>query len=203
MADENTPETAPEGQQTPPATPAQPVTTPPTVVNNTGGFSQAQVDSFVAAERRRLQDSDDAKAGKAAVSELAKLKAAQMSETERLTAEKQAAEKLAEERAVKYRDALIRSKFMSEAVTKGVPADRIDAAFRLADMSGVSVDEATDNVTGIEAAVKSLPEFVLVTSNGKPPMPNINGGGGIEQKATHEQKVQTALTELRRRGGDL
>ena len=176
-----------DGAQTPSGDGQQPSTTP-----NPGGqsggaaksesgrtFTQDEVNSFLAAEKRKLQDSEEIKAGRAAQKRLAELEEAQKSEAEKLTERATKAEQLADQRAAKYRAALIRSSFTAQAMAAGVPSDRIDAAYKLADLSAVEVDEDTDSVSGLDAPIKALPDWLKAPA--KPAVPDINAGGGHNQ----------------------
>jgi ABC-type transporter Mla subunit MlaD len=139
-------------------------------------YTDQEVNDLIAKNKRQWQDSDDIKAGKAAQKRLAELEEAQKTETEKLTDRATKAETLAEQRAVKYRTALIRSHFTTQAGAAGIPSDRIDAAFRLSDFSAVTVDEDKDVVTGLEPVVAALPDWLKADLNKKPPAPDINAG---------------------------
>lgn len=80
-------------------------------------------------------------------------KKAELSETERLKAEKAEAESRAAAAEQRATDTLMRTRF-ELAATKAGAVDA-EAAFRLADLSGVTVGE-DGNVQGLDAAVEAL-----------------------------------------------
>lgn len=130
-------------------------------------FTETEVNDIVAKrlerERKKYADYDDIKA------QLTELLAAeeerekaQMSELERAEAEKAAALKKAQEaedaRSKALESAnqrLIRAEFALEAKSAGI--EYVDDAFRLADLSKVTVDD-DGNVLGVVDAVKTLVE---------------------------------------------
>lgn len=130
-------------------------------------FTQAEVDEVVAKrlarERKGREDYDDIKTKLAEYeAEKAEREKAAMTEAERLQAEKEDAVRKAQEAeergntALKTaNDRLITAEFKALARENNVPADRLDAALKLADLSGMSVDEA-GTVEGVADAVKAL-----------------------------------------------
>lgn len=158
-----------------------------------GAFTQEDVNRFLAAERRKWQESEELKALRAKAKKADELEEASKSDLEKLTERATAAEQLAAQRAERYRQALIRSQFTVQAAAAGIPADRIDAAFRLADLSVVAVDEEADSVTGMDKAIESLPEFVKAPI--RPAVPDINSGGGNGQQVDPAAR----LSEIKQR----
>jgi hypothetical protein len=90
-------------------------------------------------------------------------KRAEMSELERLQADLQAkveaeqtlSQQLADLKAQYEREKIV-NEFIKTAPTLGIPSDRIDAAMKLADLSGVKIEDG--KVSGIEDVMKSLVE---------------------------------------------
>lgn len=183
MADEAAPQTAEPTQET-----AQPTTAAGGQTGETANGAtftpdqQALLNRLLADERRsaerKIKDSDDYKQAVAAAKKLAELEAAQKSAEERLTAERDQYKTQAEQLSARYRDVLIRSHFTALAAAKGVPPDRLDAAYKLADLAAVEVDE-DGTVKGVEKAVESLPKWL--SEPARPPVPDINSGGGTNQ----------------------
>lgn len=143
-------------------------------------FTQAEVASFVAEERRKLRgqyaDYDDLKAAK---DELDALKQEELSEVEKLRAKLEKAEQQAADAQRSAEAQLIRAAFIAEASKHGVknPAD----AYALADRSEVAIDESGD-VVGVEAAVKALVEagrLPLASGSSAPPL---DGGAGDSKR---------------------
>lgn len=141
----------------PPADPQEPPKT----------FTQAELDDIVAKrldrERKKYADYDD-KAKRLAELEQAEeeRKKADMTEKERLEAEKvEAARTAAEavETAKKAQDAanqrVIKSEFRALAREMGIRADALDDALKLADLSGVTVDDE-GNAPGVKDVVTAL-----------------------------------------------
>lgn len=128
---------------------------------------QDEVDRIVAdrlaRERKKYADYDDIKAKLAAAEEAeTERKRAEMSEVERLQLEKDAAEKVAVE-AQESRDKalaaanqrLIKAEFLTFAREMKVRADALEDAYKLADLSGVSVSDDGD-VSGAKEAAEAL-----------------------------------------------
>ena len=140
---------------------------------------QAHLNALLAAEwreaERKVKDSDDIKAALQAAKDLDDLKKSQQSAEERLTTERDQYKAQATELGSKYQTLLIQSHFTTLAAAKGVPADRLDAAFKLADLTAVRVEE-DGTVKGVEKAVESLPKWL--SEPPRPPAPDINSGGG-------------------------
>lgn len=132
-------------------------------------FSQAELDEIVAkrlARDRKGREDYDALKAKLAELEQAEVERerAKLSETERLEAEKQAAIEAAEAAKAERDNALsaantrlINAEFKALARDANIPANRLAAALKLADLSAVTVDDE-GNVVGADAAVKALIE---------------------------------------------
>lgn len=184
---------------TPPADPNPPANPEPEKT-----FNQAEVDRIVAErlarDRKGREDYDDIKAK---LAELEKAeeerKKAEMTAAERLEAEKAAALKAAEEAKAERDKALeaankrlINAEFKTLAREHNIPADRLSAALKLADLSGVIVDD-DGNAQGVEDAVKSLIEAnpYLVEKPAAQPKP-IGGPSGKtddDERKTLEQQL--------------
>ncbi|WP_151737237.1 scaffolding protein [Paenibacillus tengchongensis] len=130
-------------------------------------FTQAELDALIAdrlgRERKKFADYDELKTKLTALEQAeAEREAAKLTETERLQAEKDAAEKKAQEAEGKGAAALaaanqrlINAEFKVLAREKNVPAERLAAALKLADLTGASVDDE-GNVAGVKEAVEAL-----------------------------------------------
>lgn len=157
-------------EETPPADDPEKTTPPSEDPPKT--FTQEELDRIVAEriarERKKTEkfaDYDDVKA-KLAEYEKAEeeRQKAEMSVAERLEAEKAAALQAAEEAKAERDKALqaankrlINAEFKTSAREHNIPADRLNAALKLADLSGVTVDD-DGNAQGVEDAVKALVE---------------------------------------------
>lgn len=152
-------EAPPTDPETPPADPQD----PPKMV------PQDEVDRIVAdrlaRERKKYGDYDDIKAKLADLEKAEdERKKAELSEVERLAAELDEARKKAQEAEERGTSAitaankrLINAEFKALAREHNIPADRLNAALKLADLSGVTVDD-DGNAQGVEDAVKALVE---------------------------------------------
>lgn len=122
-------------------------------------------------------------------------KKADMSDAERLESEKAEALKKAQEseerstaRETAANQRIINAEFKALARDNNVPADRIAAALKLADLSGVTVDDE-GNPQGIEDAVKALVDanpYLVEVAKPKP----IGGGGGGSDPLPDKTKTQ-------------
>lgn len=187
--------TAPAGSGTAPITP--PTTA---ALSMTREELDRQLAEARRAGERTARESDEVKVLRAAKKKLDELEASQQSEAEREKKRADTAEALAAENATKYRSALIRSSFTTAAITANIPADRVDAALKLADMTGVDVgDDST--VSGMDKAIKSLPAWLSTVetppANGqRRAAPNINAGeqnrdgAGVSREAAIEMEKQ-------------
>jgi hypothetical protein len=147
---------------------------------------QAAVNAAIAAERReterRVRESDELKQLRQKAAAFDAEQDTKKTVEERLTAERDEAKARAEQTAQRYRVALIRSSFTTAAMGAGVPPDRIDAAFKLADLSAVEVDEEADKVKGITKAIESLPEWIKAAPySGPSAIPQTPRPSGREQ----------------------
>jgi hypothetical protein len=147
---------------------------------------QAAVNAAIAAERReterRVRESDELKQLRRKAAAFDAEQDTKKTVEERLTAERDEAKARAEQTAQRYRVALIRSSFTTAAMGAGVPPDRIDAAFKLADLSAVEVDEEADKVKGITKAIESLPEWIKAAPySGPSAIPQTPRPSGREQ----------------------
>jgi phage I-like protein len=113
---------------------------------------------------------------KRAAEELQKRKDADKSELEKFQEAAAKAERERDEARQRAQDTLIRAAFIEEASKAGVanPGD----AYRLADLSSVSIDEETGQVEGAEEAVAALVDAGRLPMTGKQPAPSLNGGAG-------------------------
>lgn len=156
----------PEPEPTDP--PADPPAEPPAVDPEPAKtFTQEDLDKIVAdriaRERKKYADYDEIKK-KAEEYEQAEAerKKAEMTAQERLEAEKaealrkaQEAEEAAQRTMSTANQRLIKSEFKLLAKEAGVRADALEDAFKLADVSGVTVDE-DGNVDGVKAVIEAL-----------------------------------------------
>jgi hypothetical protein len=180
MADEPTTPTAPTPEPTPPPAPQAPAAPEKT-------FTQAELEKQIGERLAREKEKyKDYATLKAAADELAKIKDAQLSETEKLNkrlAELEAAKQQAETRA---RETLIRSAVISEAAKLNFndPED----AYRLIDMAGVTIADS-GKVEGASEAVKALAESrKYLIKNNNPNLSTFNPAGGGIAVETDAQK---------------
>lgn len=190
----------PADPDTPPADPQDPPKT----------FTQEELDRIVAdriaRERKKTDKFADYDDIKAKLSELEtaqeERKKAEMSETERLAAELEEARKKAQEAEERGSSAitaanqrLINAEFKALAREHNVPADRLAAALKLADLSAVTVDDE-GSPQGVEDAVKALIEANPYLAEKAQPR-QIGGRSGGEEPAekTKEQLLADAKTK--------
>lgn len=167
-------------------------------------FSQAEVDEIVAKrlarDRKGREDYDDIKAKLEAL-ELAEAerKKAELSEAERLAAELEEARNKAEE-AEKAKSStlaaanqrLINAEFKALARDANIPADRLAAALKLADLSGVTVDDE-GNVVGAKEAVEALiAANAYLIEKAQPKPLGSPSGGALPREKTKEQLLAEA-----------
>ncbi|MGG4142971.1 scaffolding protein [Paenibacillus algorifonticola] len=178
-------------------------------------FTQEELDALIGREKGRVKskyaDYDELKAERDRLkAEEDARKTAELTETERLQAEKAEAERKAAEasergdKALKAaNDRVIRAEFRLLAKEAGVRADAVDDAYRLADLSGASVDD-DGNVAGVDDVVAALlaAKPYLVAETKKEPRAIGGGTGGSEEKAekTKEQLIAEAGEKARRTG---
>lgn len=159
-----------------------------------------QLDEAKRAGEKTARESDEIKQLRAKAKRADDLEEAQKTEVEKLADRATKAEALAAENATKYRTALIRSSFTTAAITAGIPADRVDAALKLADMTSVDVD-AAGNVSGLDAAVKSLPAWLSVAptnGSGIPATPKADTGAALTE-ADEQRRRAGAAAQVRSR----
>lgn len=134
-------------------------------------------------------------------------KKADMSDAERLESEKEEALKKAQEaeerstaRETAANQRIINAEFKALARDNNVPADRIAAALKLADLSGVTVDDE-GNPQGIEDAVKALVEAnPYLVEVAKPKSIGGAAGGELLPDRTKEQLLTEAADKARKTG---
>ncbi len=140
-------------------------------------MTQADLDAII--ERRLARDRKDRE--KAAEEE--KKKAA-MTESELLKAEKAEADKKAADIQSAANTRIARSEFKIAAQAAGVPADRLEAAVRLADLSELTPDEKTgefskkDIDNAVKATIKANPFLTAGANGGGSVGGGANPGGG-------------------------
>lgn len=148
--------------------------------------------SEAATRRKKLDEYERAEAARAAA-EQAK-RDAELSETEKLNKKLVAAEQARQEALTTANQRLLRAAFVAEAALAG--AEFPDDAFRLADQSGVTVDENGD-VSGVKEAVKTIVESGrLPLKNKRVVPPNLDPGAGGGQKPADVKAAQLTEAEL-------
>lgn len=175
-------------------------------------FTQAELDAIVAdrlaRERKKYGDYDDLKTRLSKFEEAEEeRKKAEMTETERLSAELAEAQRKATEAEEARQSALssinqrlIESEFKAQARDANIPADRIAAALKLADLSEVVVGE-DGVITGVDVAVNALKEahpYLAVVAQPKP-IGSPAGGEQLPDK-TKEQLLSEAAEKARKTG---
>lgn len=101
---------------------------------------------------------------------------AEMSDLERHQAENQDLKSKLDQANARFVETAKRNAL--KLALRDAKAKSVDAAMKLADLTGVEVDE-DGNVTGAEDAVKKLAkEFDFLFGSDPPPMPPVNRGGG-------------------------
>lgn len=194
----------PPADPTPPADPQDPPKT----------FTQEELDRILtdrlARDRKGREDYDDLKSKLTALEEAeAEREKAKLSETERLEAEKAAALQAAED-AKSERDKaltaanqrLIKAEFRALARELNIRADALDDAYKLADMSEVSVDD-DGNIAGVEDVVKALLTNKPYLADQPKPQPKPIGGasGGADPTdKSKEQLLKDAADKARKSG---
>ncbi|MEC0328687.1 DUF4355 domain-containing protein [Paenibacillus macerans] len=177
-------------------------------------FTQAEVDEIVAKrlarDRKGREDYDDIKAKLTALEQAEEeRKKAEMTEAERLAAELEEARKQAQAAEEAKTSALaaanrrlISAEFTTLAREANIPADRIPAALKLADLAGVTVDEE-GNVVGAKEAVDALvaAHGYLVEKPAPQPKPigSPSGGSGGGNPDDDERKtLEAQLAEAKK-----
>ncbi|RCX22951.1 hypothetical protein DFP94_101540 [Fontibacillus phaseoli] len=176
-------------------------------------FSQAEVDEIVTKrltrDRKGREDYDDIKAKLDALEQAeAERKKAELSEAERLAAEleearakAQEAEQARESALTAANQRLINAEFKTLARDANIPADRLAAALKLADLGAVTVDEE-GNAVGAKEAVDALVAAYpyLVAQAAPKPIGGAAGGGDPLPDKTKEQLLKEAADKARRTG---
>lgn len=145
-----------------------------------------------ASRRKKLEEYEKAEQARAAV-EQAK-KEAELSETEKLNRKLAAAEQAREQALQTANQRLLRAAFVAEAAVAG--AEFPDDAFRLADTSGVTVDD-DGNVSGVKEAVKAIVDSGrLPLKNKRQAPPNLDAGAGNGQRVADQKAAQLTEAEL-------
>ncbi len=148
--------------------------------------------SEAATRRKKLEEYEKAEATRAAA-EQAK-KEAELSETEKLSRKLAAAEQAREQALQTANQRLLRAAFVAEAAVAG--AEFPDDAFRLADTSGVTVDD-DGNVLGVKEAVKAIVDSGrLPLKNKRQAPPNLDAGAGNGQRVADQKVAQLTEAEL-------
>ena len=115
-------------------------------------------------EKLRKEAAKYRKKAETADKERQERQAAEMTESERLKAEKEAAERSAKDVTDRANQRAINAEARVTASTLGIKAERIPYALRLADLSGVEVDEngepdAAAVKSALQAVLKNVPEL--------------------------------------------
>ncbi|MEK5396017.1 phage scaffolding protein [Paenibacillus sp. FSL K6-2859] len=174
-------------------------------------FTQAELDLIVAdrlaRERKKAEkfaDYDELKTKLTAL-ELAEAERAKadLTEAERLTADLEAARIKAQEAENRGTAAitaanrrLINAEFRALAREKNVPADRLAAALKLADLGATSVDDE-GNPVGVKEAVEALivaEPYLVAETKPKP----IGGGGGGNPDEDERKTLEAQLLEAQK-----
>lgn len=171
-------------------------------------FTQAELDRIIADRLARAnkgrEDYDDIKAKLTALEEAeAERKKAELTEAERLEAEKAEALKKAQEAEERGNTAiatankrLINAEFKALAREKNVPADRLAAALKLADLSAASVDDE-GNAVGVKEAVEALiaaEPYLIAETKPKP----IGSPGGGNPDEDERKTLEAQLIDARK-----
>ncbi len=138
-------------------------------------FTQADlnklIDERLTRERAKYADYADLKK---AADQWKQHEDAQKSEVEKLQAQIADWQNRATQADTARKQTLIKSSVMAEAGKQGVPADRIEAAYKLLNVSDLKI-EADDAIPNLSEAVARLltdnPFLVAQTTPGKPPTP--------------------------------
>lgn len=174
-------------------------------------FTQAELDLIVAdrlaRERKKAEkfaDYDELKTKLTALEQAEAERAkADLTEAERLTADLEAARIKAQEAEERGAAAittankrLINAEFKALAREMNVPAGRLAAALKLADLSSASVDNE-GNTVGVKEAVEALiaaEPYLVAETKAKP----IGGGGGGNPDEDERKTLEAQLSEARK-----
>lgn len=168
-------------------------------------FTQDEVNELIMKrlerERKKYADYDDLKAQ---LEELRKVdeerKRAEMTEIERYKADLEKAlneRQTFEQELAKLRESVKQERIKNAFITAATSANiaYIDDAFRLADLSAVTIDE-DGNVVGIEDAIKALVEhkpFLLAQAKKEPkPIGEPTNNSTVDEVKTLEQQLEDA-----------
>ncbi|ETT64940.1 hypothetical protein BSK66_07970 [Paenibacillus odorifer] len=174
-------------------------------------FTQAELDLIVAdrlaRERKKAEkfaDYDELKTKLTALEQAEAERAkSDLTEAERLTADLEAARIKAQEAEERGSAAittankrLINAEFKALAREMNVPADRLAAALKLADLGAASVDDE-GNPVGVKEAVEALiaaEPYLVAETKPKP----IGGGGGGNPDEDERKTLEAQLSEARK-----
>lgn len=189
-----------DGAQTP-APPASGTQAAPTGTSGaTVSMTREELDRQLAEARRTaersVRESEELKTLRANAKRADDLEEAAKTEAEKLADRAAKAEAERDRLVAEVRRGRIEARFTAAALAAGIPPDRIPAALKLADIAAI---EGDDFDRPIADAIKALPDWLKA---GGKPAPDTNSGG-TTASVSREQQVQTALAELRARGGDL
>jgi hypothetical protein len=175
-------------------------------------FTQAELNDIIAdrldRQAKKYADYDELKTKLTALEQAEEdRKKAQMSEQERLQAERDEALRKASDieasvsaKVTAANQRLISAEFRTLAREANVPSDRIAAALKLADLTGVNVDDE-GNVSGVKEAVEALiAENPYLAEKTQPKQIGGAGGGGDPADKTKEQLLKEAAEKARRTG---
>lgn len=155
-------------------------------------------------ERKKFADYDELKTKLTALEQAEAERAkADLTEAERLTADLEAARIKAQEAEERGAAAittankrLINAEFKALAREMNVPADRLAAALKLADLGAASVDDE-GNPVGVKEAVEALiaaEPYLVAETKPKP----IGGGGGGNPDEDERRTLEAQLSEARK-----
>lgn len=195
MADENT---SANNTATPPETGAS-------ANQSQRTFSQDDVnrliDERLKREREKYADYTDLKAKAAKWQEH---EDAQKTELEKLQAQIADWQNRATQAEQRRQSAILRSSVMAEAAKQGVPADRIEAAYKLLNSAELKV-EADDAIPNLSEAVARLltdnPFLVAQAAPGKPPTPKTSPTNPASAPTGDSQWLAEYKANLRNPGG--
>lgn len=162
---------------------------------------QAAINAMLASERREAELKTKAQYqgyedGQKAISELAKIKEAQMSELDKANAAREKAEQEAKAALAQANETRIKAEFAIVASRLGVANP--DDAFVLAERAGVEIQDG--KVVGVEDAVKALIDShrVVMVETGAA---NLNGGSGAKD-GPGKVKVTQEMRETAEKWGE-
>ncbi|WP_164763009.1 phage scaffolding protein [Paenibacillus humicus] len=173
-------------------------------------MTQEEFDRIIAdrigRERKKFADYDDVKTKLTAFEQAeAERKKAELTDKERADADKAAAMKRAEDAEAERDKALtaanqrlIKAEFKTLAKDAGIRSDALEDAFKLADVSGITVDDE-GNVVGakdvLDALVAAKPYLVEVTKK----EPRQIGGASNPDPTDEVKTLEAQLDEARKR----